>query len=225
MPPAMQPRAKAKYTIHDATRETTDTLFVRNRGTRLFKKPSIVMFNVTDNAGEAVEVRVPDTWIPYDIAQDVPREFVLRSVVFRRFLANQILELVPPDEAEKVLLDGDARLEVDRLTAQRMKLSAIDPTQASRTSDGEFKMITGDTKLPKGAPGEMDEEMLGVSAAVASLVKNTDYDAAERRNILRTLVDTLSKRDCEVLRESFEDDAAAIDLIEEVELRLAAGSR
>jgi hypothetical protein len=90
------------------------------------------------NGSHSVHIRVEETWIPRLITGEMSAANLKESDQFRRALSRGLLEIVPIEEAEKILKTHEARCELERLRVQYSELEYVDsreevsPIQAMR---------------------------------------------------------------------------------------------
>ncbi len=208
------------YSLHDATRDNHLELFVLNHGPKMYGKPTIVNFTIIDESGTNVDVTVPNTWIPIDLTMFTVKESLLKNSIFRGFVNRGVLQLVNPSEATQGLQDKRAIIEQDRLRKEMVRHLGTNQTVETKTDHGEFKTL-GD----EAAKGDLDPETIGVSPAIYNLVIREDVSAIEKVSALMTLVDTLTIRDCEYLRERLSSNEVigkdVVEIVQHAELRLS----
>ena len=100
-----------------------------------------VMLTLTHpGTGRIESVFIPVTWIPICITDMVPREMLKASLDFRKYVANGILKLVSPEEAQRILSTEDAKEELRRIYesdfARRDKSVKVpEPKEESRPTE------------------------------------------------------------------------------------------
>lgn len=78
-------------------------------------KPSgIIDLQITEGMGNKVVIRVPVTWIPYDLTTRATKASILASPEFRKLIVKQMITLPTPEKVDEILARPGAQEEVRR---------------------------------------------------------------------------------------------------------------
>jgi hypothetical protein len=198
---------KKPFTINDAMNEDTENLYILTKATKFTGTPTEVLMSITSGANrDVIPVSVPMTFIPVNLSEYAPKSDVLASAEFRRMLHNGVFQLISEEEAEALLATPEAIIESQRLMANRQRrFRAAD--SADMQEDQSFKAaLPPGSQLPQGAPGQVDEAMVGVSSAVVEAFAPGVEDA-HRAVMLRNLEGTFTPEDKRYIRANTTDPA------------------
>lgn len=96
---------------------------------------------INPSTGRSRSVRIPKTWIPICLSDQVPVSYIRESVDFRTYLMKGLLTLVDPSEAEKVLSTPEAKEEHDRIYKSKYSLSMKDLFKDGKPSQELMNML------------------------------------------------------------------------------------
>ena len=123
------------------------SVFVVNKtGPGTTGTPGDVVFSVTED-DQVVAVRIPNTWVPVDIALDVSAAIIKKSAVFRNLVAKGLVSIIPTKDALDVLADPVAQAELSRVS-NRGKVTNQEtsvPMNVSTATPIERTEVPGDT--------------------------------------------------------------------------------
>jgi len=122
-------------------------IWVYNKSNQLGMK-GIVVINFTDAKGRGDRKVIPKTHLPICITEDIPPDMVRNSPDFRRYIGKQVLELVWPEDAEKMITPED---EADL----RAAIEALERPNAggARMEPNDQKMDLSNANIPGNIPG------------------------------------------------------------------------
>lgn len=174
-PVAASPAAdKTDLTVSEALRISDTQLFVLNTSGRVNPegKRSDVLIDISMPNGANQLVTIPDTWMPSDITDTVPRKIALNSPMFRRAIQQGLIGIISTNAAERMLMGEDAAEERRRL---RLRESQEVVTDADTIDDS-------------------DQALADVSPQVIDLMSRT-MAPRDRLAALKNMADTLSDKD------------------------------
>ena len=122
--PTVIPNVPKNITIRELEKMKDSSVFVVNASPRTHRGD--ILFQVSRPNGDGADiVRVHKTWIPQDLADQIPREQLMASANFRQTVSKGLIELIHPDYAEGVLKSEDAKEELGRLRNMMSAANAI----------------------------------------------------------------------------------------------------
>lgn len=114
--------------------------------------------SVSSDAGQAGEIHigipkqngtkidplfVPQTWLPIEVTKQIPREQLLASSEFRQSINKNLLALIAPESALKILEQEGAKEELTRLDELRRHIRQAGAAKTLTTSKAEVTMVAG----------------------------------------------------------------------------------
>jgi hypothetical protein len=113
-------RGRKWTTLEELEKADRGPVWVLNN-TRDSLEGKVVISIPKKNGNGADIVRVPKSFIPFDITQQVPRMQVLDSADFRKTINTRLLKLVTPEYAAVLLSTEEAKEEITRLRNEEQK--------------------------------------------------------------------------------------------------------
>lgn len=147
-----------EITLQQLERNPGNSVFVLNSSPRTHRGEIIFSVPRPNGVGEDI-VRVPKTWVPVDLTDQVEKKNLLESTRFRQNISKKLLTLVHPDYAEKVLNSESAQVERERLDNLRSASTALmraAPTTA-KDEEEEDENETPTTRRRKANLNRMEE--------------------------------------------------------------------
>ena len=143
------------FTISSLVRENSESVFVLNTSALRppHKRPSNVTFDVAVSGGNLRSVIVQMTWIPQDLALQMPKKVILEAPGFRDCINRGLFKLVSTEEALKLLEDPDAQEENERL---RFKMNNVAQIADEMTPQRMPNEITAQAEGEKASPLMVD---------------------------------------------------------------------
>lgn len=149
----------------------TRTVFVLNRTDPI----GTVCMTIKSQDGDVSSLRVPRTWIPVEVSEQVDKHTLLKSHSFRQAIFNGTLDLVSDADAEEVLASEEGRAEYKSMRERMRTMS----TQGNITRD-----LKDDT-----------EKEATVSPQVLEIMERENVSDAERYSVIRTIEAQLTSDD------------------------------
>jgi len=192
-----------RVTIHDIREQDDHHFYVYNRTSAIFKVPTHLMLpHISPDNGDVRTLEIPMTTNPIDMSEWAPKEELLRNSELMKQVQRGTLQLVLTDDAERVLGTPHARLEQDRLEADRLqRISGQGPIE----EDNSFRSVLPPEMLAKGAPGDVDPSTLGVSPKIADALTIPLANEAHRVALFRNLVPMMNDADKAFVRNKSSD--------------------
>ena len=121
---AVVPNVPKNITIRELEKMTESSIFVVNSSPRTHRGD--ILFQVSRPNGDGADiVRIHKTWIPQDLADQIPRAQLMASANFRQTVSKGLIELIHPDYAEGILKTQDAKEEAARIRNMISAANAI----------------------------------------------------------------------------------------------------
>lgn len=122
---------------------------------------------------------IPQTWLPIDITEFVPRAQLLESAEFRNAVAKQLITIITPEFAQEILQQEGASEERDRLAARRRAIRDVGAARSLTKGKGEVTMVGGDDAdeddtPQEAAPKKKKKFATGFLAFAESLISKPD---------------------------------------------------
>lgn len=106
-------------TIGDIEASKSSSIWVLNKS----NPKGNITITVPNGMGNVVTVMVPVTWIPVDMTTQATKQSLLASPVFRRMMTLGMIAIISEEDAQKLLSEDDARVEMQRIYAMPQELS------------------------------------------------------------------------------------------------------
>jgi len=164
--------------INDLETSKSGRVFVYNKTDPI----GTVCMTIVSGEGVSVALRIPKTWVPVEISEQVDKQGLLKSHSFRQAVFNGTLDLVPVDDALEVLESKEGRSEYNSMR-ERMRIIASGATQATSSNEVE----------------DAQEEAQRLSPQVIEIMENDTLTDESRYNSLRTIEAQLSVDDCKYI--------------------------
>lgn len=133
-----------RLTIQEAKRDKEATsLWVLNTAATFggLINGGVVYVSVNRKDGDPVILDVPNTWLPFDLAERAPREEIMASTKFLQAVTSGLLSIISEEAALVMLEDPNAEAERSRLNQQREVVKAA---TASRGIGRNVTISVGD---------------------------------------------------------------------------------
>lgn len=128
-------------TINDLEKSNTGPVWVLN--TSKGSNRSIIVLSVPKAQGGTDNVRVPVTFLPINLTDQVPKRQLLQSSDFRRAVSSRWLSLVSEEEAQKVMGRPGAQEEIDRLMMEERTINNDSARMVAGVENPEAVASTG----------------------------------------------------------------------------------
>lgn len=180
------------YSLYQMMADNSPSVFVINTSDQLNQidegKPVLgdIHIPIKTKTGESVLLLVPATWIPIDLSLFADKADIQQAARFRHMLRTKQIELISPEEAEKVLATKDAQKEQEYLN----KTSRVQFTTDVMAGNLTNKERDNGISLAKG-----EVEKVNVSPFVADIIGRDDLSDDDRYAMLNTKADSLTKED------------------------------
>jgi len=170
--------------INELEKSTKGPVWVLNQTTG--KSKGDVIFICSKLSGSGTDtIKVPMTFIPINLTEQVTRRQLVESSEFRRSISIGLLTAIDIESAEKLLRQPGVSEEKRRLMNEKM---LIEPDTARE----EVHMHMADGSSEPDENGKID----GVTAVVVAMCDNIeDKQQVEIANTLRTLESELTTKD------------------------------
>jgi hypothetical protein len=181
-----------------------------------------VIISARDEFGTEVSVTCPNTFIPIDLAEDLPKDIILRSANFLNMLRQGMLEVIPDEEAQNILSNEDALYESKRLYLEKhsggeeVVSDDIVPTGTNARSIGNQarpdlnQPPVNEPNLPPLRVGvgviSEAESTDGVNPLIVEAMEHTDFDVEHRYNIVKQQEGKLTDSDLHYIMHRATDD-------------------
>jgi hypothetical protein len=99
--------------------QKSDHVYVMNKTRNARNSEGGVIISLHDEHGKEVSVSCPKTFIPVDIAEDLPKDIIMRGTNFLNCLRQGMLEVIPDEKAEEILSTEDGLYESKRLYVEK----------------------------------------------------------------------------------------------------------
>jgi hypothetical protein len=200
----------AKYTINQLIKADSEFVYCLNTSinTSKYKRSTNVAFDV-QSGNQVRSVMVHDSWIPQDLSQQAPKEIILASPSFREAINRGHIELVRDEDAEKILSEEDAIVEMQRLR-------------------NKYNTAVQDLNMEPIAPRDIivqKDTDDGISPMVKDLCVHNEEDPLEPVAVysrLRTAQNTLSKEEYMYLNKNLHASCRDAKIDEFLKKKLAA---
>jgi hypothetical protein len=90
----------------------------------------LIMSILRRNGVGSDPLRVPKTFIPIDITQQIPRAQILDSADFRRSVSGGLIKIVTPEYAELILSTEEGRAEKERIDNEMVRVRTLVENEA-----------------------------------------------------------------------------------------------
>lgn len=187
MPAATISEVLKPTTIEKLRRDATGEVWVLNNTARLPNmQAGLAVISVTMNNGDPRIVRIPNTYIPVDVSQQLPKSMLIDSPDFLNAVMRRALLLIDPASAAEYFaqdIDG-SQAELDRITQDLM-------------GGGRFS----EAEIPAGfalqeIEGEIDPDL---NIAVAEAIARDDISESELLSVVRNNMTQLGRKDFEYI--------------------------
>jgi hypothetical protein len=175
-----------------------DRIFVINEFVSNDGKMGDILIPMSHSEGQGLAIRIPMTWIPVEVTQQIPKEPLLKNVIFRQQLQRRHIRAIPVEVAEAILEDERAQDELARIETNRQQVTAL------AMSDNDAVLLD-EPKLKEGAKGEYDPAYQGINPVIVELFKRTDVSDSERYSAVRTTLATLKLADLNFIAKNSDD--------------------
>jgi hypothetical protein len=195
------------YTISNARKDTSESLYVLNNATRITKRPSEIILAYKSQHGDANPIPIVRTSNPIDLSLFAPKDELLRNADFLRLVNKGMLTLLNEDDANRILSSQEGRAETERLRIKDIE-SMANLGKSVKDLDSEVDVLIPQ-ELQQPALGEVDRRTLGVTPSIVSIMADTAYDDVTKATMLRNMKidDILTDKDCEYIRSKTNDTA------------------
>lgn len=162
-----------------------------------------VSMRATNQFGEQITVFISNTYIPVDLAEDIPKGELLQSSDFLRMLRQGMITLISDEEAEEALNSPEAKQESQRLYNEKYGGPVETPTNRRFAADGQQPIPERDPTLPslrsgKGVVHENENEIdpyENISPIIRETMERNDLNNAERYNLVMNNSHSLTDED------------------------------
>ncbi len=124
-----------------------------------------------NGTGQPDPLRMPQTWLPQELTRDIPRQRLLQSSEFRKAVSSRLIGLIDEETARRLLRQGGAVEEQQRLTAQTKHIR--DAGAARTIADSNATIARAD-----GVKDDDDEDRSGRNKTVV-IDNDDDHTVAE----------------------------------------------
>ncbi len=135
---------KKEITVRELEMMDDNSVYVINIAPRAARGEILFSVPRPNGVGEDM-VKIPKTWIPVDLTDQVEKKNLLASSRFRTNLNKKLLMLVHPDYARRVLETDRALVEKERIDNLKSVASALakgSPTTEQNEEDDEYETPT-----------------------------------------------------------------------------------
>jgi len=150
----------------------SSTVFVLNRTDPI----GTVCMTIKSQDGEVSSLRVPRTWIPVEVSEQVDKNTLLKSHSFRQAIFNGTLDLIADADAEEVLSSAEGKAEYKSMRERMRTMSTHGNTQ------------------PRDLQDETEQEAV-ISPQVLEIMERENVTDAERYSVIRTIEAQLTEED------------------------------
>lgn len=181
--------------LDDALKSKSGSLYVLNRAV----PAGNINFEVVAASGSRQMVRLPITWVPFDLTTQAAKSAILDSADFRRLVQSRRIVIAESSSAEAALQDPEAAAESNRLysitedNSSSNETIRLSPTSGNQMRDGEMKRA-----LAEASTGELG----GASPFAYNLVHTKDLSDDKVIAMLRGNAHTMSEEDLRYVVES-----------------------
>jgi len=166
------------FTLEEALEE--GRVFVVNRSK---PKGNVLITFVHPSSGQNFSSKIPKTWIPIAVSDNVPLQVIKESVDFRSYLRSEMLLLMPKKKAEAILSSADAKEELARIYTSKYSDKRREPEEGQDSTESAQR---------KDIENYIKEENLIIKDI---LERNVDNKASVTLNELKSVQEELSKSD------------------------------
>lgn len=190
--------AEATISMAELRRMKSPHVYVVNtsdfEGTEL--RGEIALKYQTDTGKEA-RVKVPDTWIPYDISQFYDKENWVRDIGLTNLVNRGFLTIIDPEVAEIVLDTEDAKDELKRIRDAFRKLSGHEETVRKETnkSAAEARAKYKATDEVKRIKQDVQVEQSKVTPRIMSIMNNRGFEEIQKLAALKSSKASITEAD------------------------------
>lgn len=191
MTPVETKQQRMRTTLEELEKSEVGPVWVINNTGDVLDMAANLMFSVPKINGTGTDpVRVPRTFIPLDLTQQVPKKQLMQSSEFRNTVRKGHLRLVSPEYAAAVMKLPDAQAELQRLT-ENMRASSA--SLAARTIvDTEETFDPENVSLHISKPKEKSHSIrasapIEVSVALQTMVITSKEQKWSENRILAEL--------------------------------------
>lgn len=183
--------------INELERTKVGPVWVLNKSEGKHKGDIIFVCSKINGAGTDT-IKVPLTYLPINLTEQVTRKQLLESSEFRRSIMINLVVVISEEDANSLLSMPGAREEKTRLLRESQMIdSALHETSVGMLSGGG----EGDDNAPNDNAVDTQGKIDGVLASVVMLAENMESkNQIEIANSLRTMDSELSKEDYEYIR-------------------------
>jgi hypothetical protein len=157
----------------------TDRLWVKNTTESSEETdgfPGEIFINVKDE-NDMVVVRVSNTWLPQDLAEQASRKAILNSQSFRKAYTNKMIEIITEDYAEELNLRPEADRARAELANEKRKVKEV-------VNESRRKISTNQSEISMDGVDDEEEEVEGVDASFKQRVNQYNSMPEEEAKLL-----------------------------------------
>lgn len=181
-----------KFTnLAEMEKEDKGSVFVLNVATGELNGQ--ILINVPKKHGNGSDlVKIPRTFIPMDLTNQVTRSQLMESSEFRKTVTGGLLKLVTPEYAEMLLSSEDGREEKRRIENEMSKAKTIIANAGVTSEDSEEEEYADREDAEEDAKKRREVKSSktadgGVSVKLQTLVNSAAEDDLDERGIVAKL--------------------------------------
>lgn len=115
--------------------------------------PGEILINVPTPQGKPDIMKVPQSWLPYEATARFPKKRILESTEFRSAVINELVKIIPEEDAHRILGEEGATEERDRMRALEAHIRQAGAPR--KISDANVEIVNPNT-LDKGNTTPVD---------------------------------------------------------------------
>ena len=166
----------------------------------LNKTGKFVIFTVNIPHGSPIAVTCPPTWVPVDLALQVPKKILINSADFRRIVRKNTLKFITSEDAEKMFRqDKNVEVEFDRINsfisnANTVALDSRNNVRPEQVESKENVLISGDP-FDGASAGNVNPTIQGVTASIVQICSLDHITPIEVYSELKNREESLTTAD------------------------------
>lgn len=164
------------------------------------KRGNVLITVFWDN--QSHNISVPNTWIPINLAEQAPAEYLLRSKTFIDQLRNGILTLISDNEAKEIFNDPEAERESERIYSLQQQPRLYSKLSYREENNDESEVIQSKESIEQSK----NNKARLVNPKILEILNRDGVKPSEISAVLRTNSYLFNKQDFEYVIQNVEDE-------------------
>lgn len=143
---------------------------------------------IVDRHGREQPIKIPNTWVPINLAEFMRWEEIIDSSSFRESIRKQLIVAITPEAAMEILQRPDARAEAAKVSRENAALGVVAPATKISISTGTANFVALPTDANKATveqrlETESDRQLI----ALVNAFNNNGVSEVQATEQLRSL--------------------------------------